>query len=173
MASKFNRAQPAFKASTTQARAKAKPAKAKPVIIDVVDAETPAEQDTSAFERMQGTIHGAYEQFFSSTGMCSRRQVVIANVLSFITACAAGYVGAWFATIVASAVLIATGSGFLGFMVWVLAAILTFYATFALGNAVFNAATAYRSGMATHVASAAAARVRGWFGSKRGDLSAA
>jgi len=172
MASKFNRAQPAFKASTTQAR-KAKPAaKAKPVIIDVLDAEIPAEQDT-AFERMQGTIHGAYEQFFSSTGMCSRRQVVIANVLSFITACAAGYVGAWFATIVASAVLIATGSGFLGFMVWVLAAILTFYATFALGNAVFNAATAYRSGMATHVASAAAARVRGWFGSKRGDLSAA
>lgn len=169
MASKFTRASasaPAFKASTTQARAGKSRAKAapQPGVIDVQATEVHEQETQSAFEKMQSTIHGAYEEFFASTGMASPRRRLIAHVLALVSACAVGYLSGWILTLLSAAVLVATGSAFLFVITVALGVILTALAGAKVGETVFNTVCGFKPNAITDAARSASTRMRGWFG---------
>ena len=137
--------QPAAKRTRAKAETKAKSAAAaaqQPTAkVEVADevVDTPTAQPNpaaAAWERMHERIHSAYVEYMAESGEPGPKQRIAAWVLGMVTAFGVGYVGGWFALAAMGLVLIATGSMFLAFCVWMLGVLLTIYTSMLAGNAV-------------------------------------
>ncbi len=128
MATKSRFAQTATQQATEQIRKAPKGSKVKvnltqdPPTVEVVDEVV---EPATPFERLHQKVHGAYAEFMAESGAPGPKQRIAAWVLGFITACGLGYLGGWVSTLMMAVTLVATGSMFLGVMVYLLGFVLT------------------------------------------------
>lgn len=116
---------------------------------EVVEPATP-------FERLHQKVHGAYTEYFETTGVVGPKQRIAAWVCGALVAFGTGYLGGWVSAVLMATVVLATSSLFLGFMIYVLSLIAVIIAGATLGSKVHQLVLDFD-------AKAIKSRVTGWF----------